>query len=120
MATIKTLIGNIKPKGGNDYSIDEQVIGKWIDGKPLYRKIIEDVMPARGQVKYIDSGLSNYSYCKINAWMVTAGISTEPVDGINGTAIWFDSSQIGLRNNTREDYANRTVYIQLEYTKTTS
>ena len=119
MATIKTLIGNLKSSTYDTYSTNETVVGKWLDGKPLYRKIYETVMPAKGNVKYIDSGLSNYSYCKINAWMVWAGISGEPVDGFNGTAVWFDSSRIGLRNNNREDYANRTVYIQLEYTKTT-
>ena len=117
MATIKALIGNIKPK--DIYSTTESVIGTWIDGKPLYRKIYEDVMPAQGHVKYIDSGLSNYSYIKISAWMTWTGISTEPVDGFNGTAVWFDSGNIGLKNNDRSDYANRPVYIQLEYTKTT-
>ena len=43
MATIKTLIGNIKGKDGENFSIystNEQVIGTWIDGKPIYRKVV--------------------------------------------------------------------------------
>lgn len=40
MATVKTLIGKIKP-GGSNYSTTEQVIGTWIDGKPIYRKVVE-------------------------------------------------------------------------------
>ena len=50
MATVKTLIGNVKGNPGKDgkdgsenqiYSTDEQVIGKWIDGKPIYRKTMQ-------------------------------------------------------------------------------
>lgn len=123
MAQVKALIGNIKGPAGKDgnenqiYSTDETVIGKWIDGKPLYRKIIENVMPAVGQIKYIDFNLSDYSYAKINGHMVTAGVSAEPIDGISGTAIWLDSGKIGLKNELREDFGNRTVFIQIEYTK---
>ena len=44
MAQVKALIGNIKGPAGKDgsanqiYSTDEQVIGKWIDGKSIYKK----------------------------------------------------------------------------------
>lgn len=27
----------------NNYSTEEQVIGKWIDGKPLYRKVVQGI-----------------------------------------------------------------------------
>ena len=30
----------------NKYSTDEQIIGTWIDGKPLYRKVIEGTLSA--------------------------------------------------------------------------
>ena len=120
MAQVKALIGNLKSPTYDVYSTNETIVGKWIDGKPIYRKLYETGMPAIRNTKYIDSGLSNYSYCKINAWMVTAGISTEPVHAFNGTAVWLDSGRIGLKNNNRTDFADRAVYIQLEYTKTTS
>lgn len=61
MATVKTLIGNVKGNPGKDgsenqiYSKDETVIGKWIDGKPIYRKIVE----------YSDFG--TYSISDLNA-----------------------------------------------------
>ena len=44
MAQVKALIGNIKGPAGENfsaYSTDEQVVGKWINGKPIYRKTIE-------------------------------------------------------------------------------
>ena len=49
MAQVKALIGNIKGPAGKDgsenqiYSTDEQVIGKWISGKPIYRKCFKNV-----------------------------------------------------------------------------
>lgn len=27
----------------NEYSTDEKIIGKWIDGKPIYRKVINSI-----------------------------------------------------------------------------
>ena len=44
MAQVKALIGNIKGKDGENFSIystNEQVVGKWINGKPIYRKTME-------------------------------------------------------------------------------
>ena len=47
MAQVKALIGNIKGPAGKDgsanqiYSTDEQVIGKWIDGKSIYKKTMQ-------------------------------------------------------------------------------
>ena len=44
MAQVKALIGNIKGPAGENfsaYSTDEQVVGKWINGKPIYRKTME-------------------------------------------------------------------------------
>ena len=38
MAQIKYNLGNVN-NNGNNYSTDEQVIGTWIDGKPIYRKV---------------------------------------------------------------------------------
>ena len=46
MAQVKALIGNIKGKDGENfstYSTDEQVVGKWISGKPIYRKCFKNV-----------------------------------------------------------------------------
>ena len=46
MAQVKALIGNIKGKDGENFSIystNEQVVGKWINGKPIYRKCFKNV-----------------------------------------------------------------------------
>ena len=46
MAQVKALIGNIKGKDGENfstYSTNEQVVGKWINGKPIYRKCFKNI-----------------------------------------------------------------------------
>lgn len=38
-------------KKSNKYSTDETVVGTWIDGKPIYRKVIKDIntsIPTKG------------------------------------------------------------------------
>lgn len=34
-------LGELDKKVGNVYSTEETVIGKWIDGKPIYRKVVD-------------------------------------------------------------------------------
>lgn len=41
------------------YSTNEQVIGTWIDGKPLYRKTIKSTTPSIGGNNIIPHGISN-------------------------------------------------------------
>ena len=42
-----------------DYSTEEQVIGKWIDGKPLYRKIVSGAVPKSDYYPTVATGITN-------------------------------------------------------------
>ena len=42
-----------------NYSTEEQVIGKWIDGKPLYRKIAYGNVPQSDQYPTVATGITN-------------------------------------------------------------
>ena len=53
MAQIKYNLGNVK--SGNNYSTDEQVVGTWINGKPLYRKVVVIDNPSNGMTFSIDN-----------------------------------------------------------------
>ena len=46
MAQIKYNLGNVK--NGDNYSTNETVIGTWIDGKPLYRKVFKNIAVPSG------------------------------------------------------------------------
>ena len=53
MAQIKYNLGNVKSEV--NYSTDEQVIGTWINGKPLYRKVVIIDNPSDGTTFSIDN-----------------------------------------------------------------
>ena len=42
-----------------NYSTEEQVIGKWIDGKPLYRKIVSGNVPQGDNYPTVATGITN-------------------------------------------------------------
>ena len=42
-----------------NYSTEEQVIGKWIDGKPLYRKIVFGNVPQSDNYPTVATGITN-------------------------------------------------------------
>lgn len=116
----------IKPSnkiGFDNYSTEEQIIGSWIDGKPLYRKVLSVTTHNSTGYKQIAHGVQNvgmimisngYIECddaiigQINAFgneTYTAWV------GVNSTYIMF--------NNTGYKSQNKPCKIILEYTKTT-
>ena len=42
-----------------DYSTEEQVIGKWTNGKPLYRKIVSGNVPQSNDYPTVATGITN-------------------------------------------------------------
>ena len=58
------LVGAINEVNTNDirrstYTTSEQVIGKWIDGKPLYRKIVSGNVPQSDNYPTVATGITN-------------------------------------------------------------
>ena len=72
MAQIKYNLGNVN-NNGNNYSTDEQVIGTWIDGKPIYRKVVSNVVYG-GRELSVDTGISNMATL-INLTFIEDGIT---------------------------------------------
>lgn len=58
------LVGAINEVNSNDirrstYTTSEQVIGKWIDGKTLYRKIVSGNVPQSNSYPAVATGITN-------------------------------------------------------------
>lgn len=115
-------------KENNTYSTEEQVIGTWIDGKPIYRKVISiGSLPNNGSVS-ISTDITNIEQMTD---MKMIWRDTEDKAWINQNRI--DSLSVMVRyyyrysNNTiwisaiGADWSRRTsnAYAILEYTKTT-
>lgn len=112
---------------GETYSTEEQVIGKWVDGKPLYRKVVNfggmqdgTISPGKevahnianiSQIINVYGGMSNNNY--FFGLPYVAQSDAEHSVGLYAT-------KTNIVTNTLVDYSNYTTcYITIEYTKTT-
>ena len=123
MAQVKALIGNIKGKDGENftnYSKDEQVIGKWVDGKPLYRRYFNFRSGSSGGNQYI-MDVPDYSnieritnlygtYYKVGGAIIYSSINMR--DQIQ---TWIENGKIAI--STIPNYYNSDVHLFIEYTK---
>jgi hypothetical protein len=113
------------------YSTNEIKTNKvWINGKPIYRKVIEKTIASQTEQRYtLESlGISNVEVMIINVGESTAyygsgsiGNSYSPisyyVSSSDRAHVFFDgSSKVTITNLNA---SQRTYYITLEYTKTT-
>jgi len=102
------------------YSTVEQIIGIWIDGKPLYRKTLEftpntDTTVNLG-ISNIDKIWIDESHSFIDASNETISLNQYATDGY--TRAWINKTN-GLRFKTSWNIADRTGYLTVLYTKTT-
>lgn len=105
-----------------NYSLEEQVIGSWIDGKPLYQKTLEVIMPSKqGTVQVISLADLNID----NAVNYTGLIQYQDnrwtqVTSATETYVCFYIRDNGLYVNFNTDnYVNKPAHITIQYTKTT-
>lgn len=106
------------------YSLEEQVVGRWIDGKPLYRKVIIDTFPNTvNQWKYIGTPIENcdlkmYSgYC----FRTTGDIMKLPYNDGNYVVLfqWRGQNKSIQVYTNKSDMLNSPVTVIVNYTKTT-
>lgn len=118
------IIGGVPQDGYVEYSTSEKIIGTWIDGKPLYQKTIQ----AKAGAVTTDGTMVN----KTTAHNI-ANIESRIGCYINGSAMlhlfgnanairycdaYFDTTNVTIRTNSTT-FSNATVYVTIQYTKTT-
>lgn len=109
----------------NNYSTGEQVIGKWIDGKPLYRKVIQPVIEiGANAIVSVPHGISNLSQVlKVDATFFWDN-KTYPFPAIYADLSkqvdinYIDSTNVYIKS-FGENWSTQITTIILEYTKTT-
>ena len=108
-------------RGGTTYSENEQRIGTWIDGKPIYRKVIAKDSSFSGKNTPYDLSSLN-----IDRFFGLHGI-WKTSDGTQGTIPFaFESDFVdaiyrtnGKTLNVRTTMNIVSAYLAIEYTKTT-
>lgn len=115
---------------GNVYSTDEQIVGRWIDGKPIYQKTYETVLPetTTGVETIVSIDANTASLDKIiEMSAIASNLTTNvtfslPWTNSNGTLdkICYEGNDDVFRITNGEPLHNGSpVYITIKYTKTT-
>ena len=120
------------------YSTEEQVIGTWIDGKPLYQKSVTsniDLTP--NNTNPISTGITNAKEIIETIGMVAYGVDPgeywltlpfcdDPGSGITNSLVKIISVNkyngivgIYVGSNYRDSYTINKVILTIRYTKTT-
>ena len=104
--------------GSLNFSTDEQIVGRWIDGKPVYQKSYHINRAASSANCIIDSSLNRTTtvpiftvgYLKIsNGNWISAGY-------YGRCNFIIDENGFGVNTG---DYSFSDVYVTIQYTKTT-
>jgi hypothetical protein len=114
----------------HEYSTSEQVVGKWLDGSPLYEKTLQITMPSANESN-ISTGVENGNHARIvDGFIEQTGSS----GGNYSFPVMFDSGsplttkvliQVTVSGSHLYVYSNfdktdgKTAYITIQYTKTT-
>ena len=110
-----------------EYSTTEKIIGTWIDGKPIYRKVLNSVGLAGNTKKSIAYNIDNLDKIWIeNGFAINAlRIVTVPMVGYNGNLsekvdVWIEKQENVVKLYANGGWGNDwTFYIIINYTKTT-
>ena len=130
MATIKTLIGNLKSSTYDTYSTNETVVGKWIDGKPIYRKTMEFSNLSAGE-NAIPHGLQNIELLMVNKtwsfiiderdtvtiWQLGNSNQAPNFSQYSCNVVWTNTSAVSIYIGSGLN--PKKLIITFEYTKTT-
>ena len=121
------------PKNSQNYSTNEIKIGSWIDGKPLYRKVIYISALPNNNVASYSAGISNLKrLINMTGWFQGNGGSSTGNDTITRPMNFFlanaenfniygfyNISSDNIRITTSTDLSYLSGYVIMEYTKTT-
>lgn len=109
-------------KSANTYSTEEVKTGDtWIDGKPIYRKVIigtTTISSGNYTVAHDISNLGDIVDFKYYSWQNSTTMfigSTSPLDGSDKLSVYINDNNITVRNSWES--IKRVIII--EYTKTT-
>lgn len=107
----------------NNYSTDEQLIGTWIDGKPLYQITVSDTTGNSGSLKTYD--LSEYgieTVVDISGFFLSVSNQTVPIiyydTSSSYSLCYFETNDSTIKCRVGgSSFANRPCYITVKYTK---
>ena len=121
----KTTDSAIKVGTGTDYSTEEQVVGTWIDGKPLYQKTYVATSPSNNTDTKIIDLPESFNVKKVDGFLLQAPNNVMPINSYYNSSSYVSTyaqyyPESGVRMMAANgQYQNKTCYITILYTKTT-
>lgn len=107
----------------HEYSTEEKVIGKWIDGKPIYEKVINSgYLLNSGTISIDVSSLNIDSFIQLRGMTFTDDKTQfRPITlgTSDNNAIRIDFSNNNIRIITWSNWSAYNSFIVIQYTKTT-
>lgn len=119
ISIMKNIIG-----GNMNFSLEEQKIGTWIDGKPVYQKTFDSTFPASVPVSTF-TNLQDISNLNIKSLIYADGIYYHSSDSNRPFTMNSLNGIFSISNNYLEWYtihsgvANQKYTCTIMYTKTT-
>ncbi len=122
----KTTDSAMSVTDGNEYSTDEQVVGKWIDGSPVYQKTIDLGALPNSTIKTVAHGISNLkSVIEFDAIAVGTFSSTGTYYAFHlpnvgqssqyGMECIVEGANVSINTQTNRDWLYG--YMTIKYTK---
>ena len=102
------------------YSATEQAVGTWIDGRPIYRKVVDfGKGPAWGYTKSVDPEITDFDRA-VNIYGVVweSNGYCDPLFEASMARLWMKGDDLTVEAQT--DLTDRDIYIIVEYVKTSS
>lgn len=123
-------LGNVKGHDGsienNTYSTNEMVIGTWIDGKKLYRKVLKVKSSSVVNTEQVIANIPNVSsFVRTSGYVVSSAGNFMPINMTNPKnpqvyaiyTIFFGNGDV-YQTVMSDVYADKDCILILEYTKT--
>lgn len=99
----------------HEYSTEEKVVGKWIDGKPLYEKTINYTTPFNIENGSWYTSTETYANCQL----IEATIRNSAYAIYIGAIVVIENDKLIIGNQTHNQPMNNIKYVTIQYTKTT-
>lgn len=113
---LKLTVNNYNPF---EYSTNEIVVGKWINDKPIYRKVIDIGTLPNNSIKNVPTGLTNTDIRLVNIYGICYNSDGSYQAGLNDAYSRINLTPTNNLNiRTSIDFSAYTGYVILEYIKT--
>lgn len=117
---IKDSLEGIKKEASDVYSEEETICGKWIDGKPIYRRVLQKTVTGGGNIAYTEH-IENFKR------LIRCDLLTIGNNNANQETNVYYIPRAQISNNVATFSAlstggykiNGIQYLIIEYTKTT-